>query len=63
MSLAIRGNDFNFFFDAKKAIIELVGRKWTQKLTLLAKLTTLFWRFWGSKKSYSGLFQSWFEVG
>ena len=35
MSLAIRGNDFNFFFTTKKPKIQLVGRKWTQKSTLL----------------------------
>ena len=38
MSLAIRGNDFNFFFSTNKAKIELVDRKWTQKSTLLGWL-------------------------
>ena len=29
MSLAIRGNDFNFFFSTNKPKIELADRKWT----------------------------------
>ena len=62
MSLAIRGNTFLKNFSASKAILELVDRKWTQKSTLLAKLTPVFWVFWGSKKSISGLFQSCFGV-
>ena len=58
MSLAIRGNDFLKFVGVNEAILELVDRKWTQKLTLFAKLTPVFWPFWGSKKSFSGLFRS-----
>ena len=38
MSLAIRGNDFNFFFSTKKAKIELLDRKWTQKSTLFGQV-------------------------
>ena len=62
MCLAIRGNDFNFFFSTSKPKIELVERKWTQKSTLLANLTPVIWPFWGSKKSFSGLFRSFFGV-
>ena len=62
MSLAIRGNDFNFFFSANDPKIELVDRKWTSKSTLLAKLTSVIWPFWVSKKSFSGLFQSFLEL-
>ena len=62
MSLAIRGNDFNFFFSTNKAKIELVERKWTRKSTLLVKLTSVIWPFWGSKKSFSGLFRTCFGV-
>ena len=62
MSLAIRGNTLKKKNGASKAILELVERKWTQKSTLLAKLTPVFWPFWGSKKSISGLFQSCFGV-
>ena len=50
MSLAIRGNDFNFFFTINKTKIELVNRKWTQKSTLFARLTPVFGRF-GVRKS------------
>ena len=39
MSLAIRGNDFLKFVGVNEAILELVDRKWTQKLTLFAKST------------------------
>ena len=56
MSLAIRGNDFLKFVGVNEAILELVDRK----STLFAKLTSVFWPFWGSKKSFSGLFQSCF---
>ena len=59
MSLAIRGN---IFFGATKANLELANRKWTQKSTLLATLKPVFWVFWGSEKSISGLFQSCFGV-
>ena len=62
MCLAIRGNDFNFFFSANEPKIELVQRKWTQKSTLLANLTPVIWPFWGSKKSFSGLFRSFFRL-
>merc|ERR1712131_226917 len=62
MSLAIRGNDFNFFFDTNKPKIELVGRKWTQKSELFARLTSVIWPFWGSKKSFSGVFRSFLRV-
>ena len=58
MSLAIKGNDLSKFFDANKAILVLVDRKWTTKLTLFAKLTSVFCPYWGQKKSFSGLFQS-----
>ena len=54
MSLAIRGNDFCKIFSTNKAKIVLVGRKWTQKSTLLARLASVIWPFWGSKKSFSG---------
>ena len=47
MSLATRGNTFFKHFGASKAILELVERKWTQKLTLLAKLTPVIWPIWG----------------
>ena len=62
MSLAIGGNDFAKFILDNKVKIELVDRKWTQKSTLLTKLTSVIWRFWGTKKSYSVVFQSWFGV-
>ena len=35
MSLALRGNDFNFFSSTNKAKMELIGRKWAKKSTLL----------------------------
>ena len=60
MSLVIRGNDFNFFYCNNKPKIELVGRKLTQKSTLFARLASVIWPFWGSKKSFSRLFQSFF---
>ena len=59
MCLAIKGNAFKFSFSTNKPKIELVERKWTQKSTLLAILTPVFWP---SKKSISGLFQSCFGV-
>ena len=43
MSLANRGNDFCKFFGANKPKIELVQRKLTRKLTLLANLTVGGW--------------------
>ena len=52
MSLAIKGNDFLKIFDANKAILELVNRKWTKKLTLLAKLTLVFELFRGQKINF-----------
>ena len=58
----MRGSDFNIFFNTKKAILELVDRKWVQKSTLLANFTPVFGPFWGSKKSFSGLFGSCFGV-
>ena len=58
MSLAIRGNDFCKLFGANKSKIVLVHRK----TTLWAKFTSAFWTFWGSKKSFSGLFESCFGV-
>ena len=58
----MKENTFCTFFGASRAILELVDRKWTKKSTLLAKLTPVIWPFWGSKKSFSGLFQSCFGV-
>ena len=58
MSLVIRGNDFKFFYCNNKPKIELVGRKLTQKSTLFARLASVIWPFWGSIKSFSGLFRS-----
>ena len=56
MSLAIRGNDFKFFFMTNKPKIELIDRKWTQKSTLFAMLTS-FLTIFGFKNSFSGVFQ------
>ena len=56
LSLATRGNVF--FLYTNKAILELVDQNWIQKSTLLANLTPVIWPFWGSKKSFSGLFRS-----
>ena len=61
MSLAIRGNTFLNFFGANKAILGLVDRKWTQKSTLLAKLTPVIWPFWGSKNHLKKFFSSVFD--
>ena len=44
------------------AIIKLVDRKWTQKSTLLAIFTPVFWPFLGSKKSISGLLKVFLEL-
>ena len=60
MSLAIKGNDLSKFFDANKAILVLVDRKWTTKLTLFAKLTSVFCPYWGSKKVIFGTFSKFF---
>ena len=57
MSLAIWGNDFLNFFGTNMAKIELVERKLTQKLTLLAKLTYVFWPFWRSKSRFLDFFK------
>ena len=62
MPLAIRGNDFNFFFNPNKAIFELKSQKWTQKSTFFAKVETRVLTILGSKKSIFGLFQSCFGV-
>ena len=56
ISLAIRGNDFNFFFSTNKPKIELVGRKWTQKSTLFPKSTSKIWPFWVWKNYFSVYF-------
>ena len=61
IGLAIRGNDFIIVLSTNKLKIELVERKWTQKWTFLTKLVSVFWQFWGLKKSYSGLFQNVWE--
>ena len=45
-----------FFFKPK---IELVGRQWTRKSTLFAKLTSKIWPLRGVKKSFSVCF---FEI-
>ena len=62
MCLAIRGKAIKKNIGVNEAILELVERKLTQKSTLFVKLTPVFWLFWGSKKSISGLFQSCFGV-
>ena len=41
MCLAQKRNDFNFFCSSNKPKIELPERKWTQKLTFLAKFVKL----------------------
>ena len=38
MSLANRGNDFNFFYEPNKAIWELKNRKWVQKSTIFGQI-------------------------
>ena len=38
MSLANRGNDFNFFYEPNKAILELKNRKWVQKSTIFGQI-------------------------
>ena len=61
--LSYQGEHFLFFFvGSSKEILELVDQKWTQKSTLLANLTPVIWPFWGSKKSFSGLFRSFFRL-
>ena len=50
MSLAIRGNDFLKFVGVNEAILELVDRKWTQKLTLFAN-------FWVRKSRFLDFFK------
>ena len=49
MYLAIRGNDFFLIVGVKEGTLELVDRKLTQISTLFAKLTSVFWQFWGRK--------------
>ena len=38
MSLANRGNDFKFFYEPNKAILELKNRKWVQKSTIFGQI-------------------------
>ena len=38
MSLANKGNDFNFFYEPNKAILELKNRKWVQKSTIFGQI-------------------------
>ena len=40
-----------------KQKIELLDQKLTQKSKLLVKLTSMFWQFWGSKKSFYDFFK------
>ena len=61
MCLAIRGKAFLKIFGVNEAKIELVDRKWTQKSTLLAKLTPVIWPFWGSKNHLKKFFSSVFD--
>ena len=57
MFLAIRGEDLDFFSEPK-AENKARRAKMDVKITLFDKLVSVFGQFWGSKKSYSGLFQS-----
>ena len=61
MSLAMRGNDFNFFFSTNKAILELVDRNWSKKSTLLANLTPVIWPFEGQKSPFLDFFAVFLE--
>ena len=49
------GNAFLIFFGTNNVILELVNRNWTKNSTLLASWNSVFWQFWLSKKSFSGL--------
>ena len=56
----IEGNVFFLFLGTNKPKIELVARKLTQNTSLFAKLASVFWPIWLSKKSFPGFFRSCF---